>query len=138
MPEIDDITYSREECITAILEYYEFLADFYLDESLLIKPPKGGWPSITAEMFKDMDKTSEVIALLRQLQYINYEVHDAQGVSKSCFADWRLIGTWLENRSDTGEGFKFTTEDPANCEQVPPHVIGLTCGGRGTVREFHV
>jgi hypothetical protein len=131
MPATTNITYSRKECITAVLDYYEFLTKLYLDESLVVKPPKGGWPSITEEAFQDLDKTDEVISLLRQLPYISREEDDAQGAPWCTFADWRLLGTLLEDGCETGEDLKVTTEDPEICEQVPSHVIGLTHGGRG-------
>jgi hypothetical protein len=130
MPAIANITYSRTECITAVLEYYEFLTKLYLDESLVVKPPKGGWPSITKEAFGDLDKTGEVIALLRQLPYISRERGDIEGAPWCRFADWRLLGTLLGNGKQNAEDLKVTTEDPEICEQVPAHVIGLTHGGR--------
>jgi hypothetical protein len=131
MPAIANITYFRKGCITAVLEYHDFLTKLYPDESLVMEPPKGAWSSIMEEAFGGLDRTGEVIALLRQLPYISREENDAQGAPWCTFADWRRSGALLEDGREIGEDLKVTTEDPEICEQVPPHVIGITHGGRG-------
>jgi hypothetical protein len=70
MPSINDISYSRSATVTAIQEYYRFLATMYLDHSDVLEPPAGGWPSIPAVGWSNFNKTPEVIALLREIPYL--------------------------------------------------------------------
>lgn len=42
MPSLEDVTYSREECIAEIRNYYDFLTKMYLDGSDVVEPPDGG------------------------------------------------------------------------------------------------
>jgi hypothetical protein len=72
MPYLAEISYSKEEFIAAIRDYYRFLTTLYLDGArVIIEPPEGGWPNITAEIFGGpMGKSAVVVSLLRQLPYI--------------------------------------------------------------------
>jgi hypothetical protein len=67
---IMDPVYSRDECIAAICDYYEFLATMFMDRSCIVEPPQGGWPSITAGSMQGMRKTEKVIQLLKHMPYI--------------------------------------------------------------------
>lgn len=40
------LEYSQSECITAIRDYYEFLADMFMDPSFIITPAPSGWPCL--------------------------------------------------------------------------------------------
>ncbi|EGE08655.1 hypothetical protein TEQG_07616 [Trichophyton equinum CBS 127.97] len=60
MPELCDITYSREECIAAVRGYYQFLTTMYLKESDILEPPEGGWPSVTPSAIQQLGKTDEL------------------------------------------------------------------------------
>ena len=57
MPSVSDICYSREVTVAAIRDYYRFLVSMYLDEFNVLEPPKGGWPSIPPNGWKNFDKT---------------------------------------------------------------------------------
>src|SRR5437868_6411977 len=70
MPPLSEISYSREACIAAVREYYAFLAKMYLNESDVIEPPEGGWPSIPTETFQGLAKSDELIPLLHNLPYL--------------------------------------------------------------------
>jgi hypothetical protein len=89
--------YSREECVTAIRDYYEFLAKMFIGRSYIIEPPQGGWPNITAESMQGMGKTEEVIRLLQHLPYIvNKPFSAAPHALPGCWAfDWATTGTQL-------------------------------------------
>lgn len=69
MPYLAEISYSEKEFITALRDYYRFLTTLYLDGArVIIEPPEGGWPNITAETFGGpMGKSDGVVSLLRQL-----------------------------------------------------------------------
>lgn len=133
MPELHQVNYSREETVQAVRDYYSFLTRMYLDESRVLEPPSGGWPHITPERFQPMEKTDDVIDLLRHLPYIvsdDYPDHpDAAAACK--FADYRKAGhgTVEEARWST-EDLKYCTEGGYYSDTVPSTVVGLTNGGR--------
>ncbi|KXH43998.1 hypothetical protein CNYM01_06596 [Colletotrichum nymphaeae SA-01] len=105
----------------------------YLPKDDIIEPPEGGWPTISSEIFQDMNKTPEVISLLRHLPYIRVPsktpLDQAQGAPWCYFADWQNVGALLERNMD-GKSLKLVSEGPDICDNVPAHVIGLTDGGR--------
>jgi hypothetical protein len=91
MPTLDEITYSRDECIAAITDYYEFLTAMYMRDSSVVKPPDDGWPSITADNFRDLGKTDEVIELLRHLPYVQdnrFGDHETHCAALNPFINW--------------------------------------------------
>jgi hypothetical protein len=49
MPELHEVSYSREATIAAFRDFYQFLAKFYMSEDEIEEPPAGGWPTITNE-----------------------------------------------------------------------------------------
>jgi hypothetical protein len=122
MPPLNKISYSRDAVVAAVRDYYSFLVDMYLPESLVLQAPDGGWPSITSDTWTDFDKSDEVIALLRHLPYIthtNYE--EADGAPECKFADWQSL-----TRITDGEQIRILTEIDADEGVVPAHVVGLT------------
>ncbi len=133
MPWLQEISYSRDACVAAVRDYYDFLTKMYLKPSAVIQPPEGGWPDITAERLLALDKTDEVVALLRHLPYIAYprDGRDlAEGAPKCRFADWNDISTSIGRGRATAETCKFTTEGVEICDDVPAQVVGLTdCEG---------
>lgn len=42
MSMLEDISYSREASIAAVRDYYHFLTRMYMEESVVVEPPKGG------------------------------------------------------------------------------------------------
>ncbi|PGH21318.1 hypothetical protein AJ80_03369 [Polytolypa hystricis UAMH7299] len=93
MPPLSELTYSHDACIAAFHDCYSFLANMYLDESVVIEPPEGGWPNITAATKKDLGKTETVISLLRQ-PYIRNTfniLERVQGAPGCYFADWQAL-----------------------------------------------
>jgi hypothetical protein len=133
MPGLSEIEYSRDECIAAVRDYYSFLTKMYLTESDVIEPPGGGWPNINTDILQELDKTEEVISLLCYLPYIRSPSDDrdkAQGAPWCYFADWQSdIHDLILSRA-SGEELKIMSEGASFYEDVPPHVFGLTSGGR--------
>ncbi|EGD94585.1 hypothetical protein TESG_02095 [Trichophyton tonsurans CBS 112818] len=127
MPELCDITYSREECIAAVRGYYQFLTTMYLKESDILEPPEGGWPSVTPSAIQQLGKTDEVAALLRHLPYIR-RLGNGKPLTfpYSQFANWEK--SCISINQGRSEGIKECSEGFE--DDVPPHVIGLTSGGR--------
>lgn len=133
MPDLEDISYSRDETVAAANDYYDFLTKMYLKESDIIKPPAGGWPSVMLHL-QCLGKTDEVIALLSRLPYIRWPSDDrdqSQGAPRCIFADWQKIASSVGLGRINGEFLGIASEGASNSAAVPPHVIGLTCGGRG-------
>lgn len=107
----------------------------YLDESDIIEPPEGGWPSITQETLGCLSKTGQVLSLLRHLPYIRSRLDgiEPQACPNCSFADYQSIAQRLEPENPAS--IRITTEDAQNefgFQKVPPHVIGLTCATRET------
>ncbi|RYO76324.1 hypothetical protein DL762_009826 [Monosporascus cannonballus] len=127
MPSLDEITYSRDATVAAVRDYYDFLTKMYVRESDIIEPPAGGWPTIKPYL-ECMGKTDEVLSLLCHLPYIR-ELDDGnsvQGAPWCYFADWQKLGL----RQVKGETFRLLSERAGIIDDVPPHVVGLTWGGR--------
>lgn len=131
MPKLDDISYSREECIAAVGSYYDFLSQMYLPKTAILEPPEGSWPNITTEIMRGLGKTDEVISLLQQLPYIREPSDDndkAHGAANCCFADWQFNGSLIHRGRSSGEACKMFSEGVEICDDVPAHVIGLALG----------
>jgi hypothetical protein len=132
MPQLSEVTYSQDACVAAVRSYYDFLTKMYLKNSDVIEPPQEGWPSITTEILQDLGKTETVISLLRHLPYIRVSSEDdrdnAQGAPWCYFADWQLDAHYVSLGHLNCESLKIHSENLI--ENVPPHVIGLTSGGR--------
>ncbi|KAL7936766.1 hypothetical protein V8C35DRAFT_296409 [Trichoderma chlorosporum] len=133
MPRLSEIRYSREECISAIRGYYNFLTKLYLDESDVLEPPAEGWPDISTSTMQGLGKTDEVVSLLRHLPYIrepNSDIDRIQPAAYCYFANWQDIGRLLSHDPSLAESQKVVTESASLFEVIPPHVISLTDGGR--------
>lgn len=134
MPELEDIVYSRDASVAAIRGYYEFLTQMYLEPSVVEYPPAAGWSSITEadpDALEDLGKSDEVISLLAHLPYVANPTGDGsapQPVPDCVFADWHKMIEHLDQQS--GSDLRLTTEGAEFYEDAPPHVVGLTCGGR--------
>jgi hypothetical protein len=136
MPPLSEIGYSREACIAAVRDYYAFLAKMYLNESDIIEPPEGGWPSVTTENFQGLGKSDEVIALLRHLPYLRLSENQAypvEGAPDCKFADWQALAQHISLSLKNAEAARVMSE-VVSFGNVPPHVIGLTRGGTKNLR----
>ncbi|KAF2732844.1 hypothetical protein EJ04DRAFT_578037 [Polyplosphaeria fusca] len=63
--------YCRDDVVSAVTDYYKFLINFYLHDSLQLAPAGSGWTNITPLTLK---KTDAVIDLVRHLPYFIYFV----------------------------------------------------------------
>ncbi|KAF6811590.1 hypothetical protein CMUS01_13227 [Colletotrichum musicola] len=133
MPDLDEISYSQEETIAAVRDYYHFLAKMYLPDSLVMEPPEGGWPGITHDNLGAMKKTDEVIELLRHLSYIRNEndgVNEAHAAPRCHFANSAATSTQVAEGRTNAEDLKLLSEGVDTQDNVPSHVVGLMLGGR--------
>ncbi|KAH6688894.1 hypothetical protein F5X68DRAFT_221564 [Plectosphaerella plurivora] len=142
MPQLEDITYSREGTIAAVRGYYAFLTSMYLDEAQVIHPPPTGWPSIVEAdpgFLRDFGKSDEVIHLLAHLPYLR-SVDDsgyprqADGAPDCELANWQDLFPPLRpmevTREPDAEGLRIITEGPDLATVAPPHLFALTAGHR--------
>ncbi|KAI0109822.1 hypothetical protein F4814DRAFT_461062 [Daldinia grandis] len=111
MLSLDEISYSRDATVAAVRDYYYFLTRMYLKESDVIEPPEGGWPNLSANL-QSLAK------------------YKARGAPGCYFADWQKLGSSVGNGRTTGNIFRLISKGASIHEEVPPHVIGLTPGGR--------
>jgi hypothetical protein len=132
MVKLDDITYSQDECVAAVRDYYTFLTKMYLPESCILEPLQGGWPNITIERMKDLDKTDEVVLLLRHLPYMReFSNGDPpQGAPWCMFANWKACVENVNEGADYMAGLRTCSEGTEDHESINAHVVGLTMGGR--------
>jgi hypothetical protein len=125
MPTLDEVTYSRTTCIEAIRDYYHFLTKLYLDDSEILEPPAGGWPSITAET---CGKNEEVVALLRALPYMpnKNDGTDAQATPWCYFHNWSEACSYVASGESDVKTNRVLTEVVGYVDDIPDHVVGLT------------
>lgn len=131
-------TYSETATIAAVRSYFQFLINLYLPAPAIKQPPPTGWPQITPEAFAPLIKNDTVVSLLAHLPYLSKDDCDFQDLEEievaagRCqFADWRsqIPPSDDSNVEDVRREVGLITEGHV-WEQVPPHVFGLTSGGR--------
>ncbi|TFB00431.1 hypothetical protein CCMA1212_007562 [Trichoderma ghanense] len=107
MPQLCDLCYSRDECMSAIHGYCNFLTKLYLNEAD-IEPPVKGWPDITSATI--------------QMEWLHY----------SAIYPTRAKQGHTQDSSSSVLRFRRLAENrPASLfEVIPPHAISLTDGGR--------
>lgn len=65
-------TYNREQIVAAVTDFYQFLTTLpYVEPDDILYPPPEGWPQITKDRLAFLNKTNEVIELLRHLPYLD-------------------------------------------------------------------
>ncbi|KAK3298442.1 uncharacterized protein B0H64DRAFT_74994 [Chaetomium fimeti] len=129
MPDIHEVSYSREATIAAVREYYRFLTRMYLKECDVAEPPEEGWPEIDTEALSGLGKTDEVISLLRHLPYIHWSVDDeTEGAAMCRFADWRSMAHSIALGKLSVDDVRATTNSSLP-DSISPHVVSITSGG---------
>lgn len=124
MPQLDDINYSEEATIAAVRDYYEFLANMYMDDTWVKEPPEEGWPIITVDYMRELGKSDKVTSLLKHLPYISW-THNSEppeAVPHCAFVDWPRTAAVYPSGHRI-KSAKALTE--GMFEHVPPHVVGL-------------
>jgi hypothetical protein len=109
MPELSEVSYSGDACIEAIHDYYQFLTKVYLNESDVVKPPEGGWPSIAAEALDGLKKSG----------YANYHTSELLDNTKS-----RRLKRWPNVTSRIGMKLLRGFERRVGCPRLSNHHRG--------------
>ena len=132
MPDIDEVSYSRDETIQAIRDYYTFLTKMFVDEAAIMEPPPGGWPSITADK---IGKTETVADLLRHMPYLRPnnggtwdEIKIGPYMSPENWPEIceRIQGTSRDDGDSADGEDESEVEDYGPCDTIPSHVVRLT------------
>lgn len=134
--------YSREECISILTDFYNFLSTDlpYIQPSHILHPPNGRWPHIPSQTLSPMNKSPEVINLLAHLPYIRIPYIQDQFPSPE--EEWCMIAPRTCLIDFSGEschsllslGKDFNNDPKTVCSmlppsmETPPHVISLTSG----------
>ncbi|KAJ5678351.1 uncharacterized protein N7477_003984 [Penicillium maclennaniae] len=114
-------TYNREAATSAITDLYESLTTLlYVEPTDILYPPPGGWPHITQEneAFASLNKTDEVIELLRHLPYLDSR-RNAWYIRP-----WSTICDYVNK-----DPRKYVSVVPDEFK-FPPWVINITDSGR--------
>ena len=129
MPELSEVSYSREATIAAFRDFYQFLTKMYLPEDMIEEPPTSGWPSITDENMHLLGKNHEVAELMRHLPYIS---------DKTLLAPHAEVAHWpalLSRHPKAKKPFDETAVEPVRIlaeglewENVPPSAFGISIG----------
>ncbi|KAL2122665.1 hypothetical protein VTJ04DRAFT_3120 [Mycothermus thermophilus] len=134
MPRLSEVSYSLEETVAAIRDYFEFLTRVYLDESYVHLPPEGGWPEITPERLRGLGKTDDVVQLLRHMPYIQDDENTGSRIyAGPCmceFYKWPVLIRNCERSTNISKDFedmRILTEPYGDWDKglVPPHMVGL-------------
>lgn len=96
---VDAAAIKRRDVLAAeLLSLYEFLTTLYLPDDCIKRPPKGGWPSITAERLEFLGKTDAVIDLLKHIPYISQDVEEEYQIQEKCICN-DYTGKLFERRA---------------------------------------
>jgi len=135
MSELDETSsYSHDVTVSSFRDYFRFLTDLYMEDSDIIEPPEGGWPTVSQEFAKLFGKSDEVIALLRSLPYISASSNKwgipPHGTALCYWADWQQLADMGTGGDMSGLEANLKALTEGALEPVPAHVIGLTNGDR--------
>ncbi|KAB8360886.1 hypothetical protein FH972_024619 [Carpinus fangiana] len=121
-------TYSRNEVVSTLTAYYDFLTTLYIPKSAVLYPPEGGWEFITQENYAFLEKTDTVIDLLRHIPYIDQEdTYDRHMFADMC-APLDFRGEYARKHLGFEDNFGPISEEAT----LGPHAItiGQCVGGR--------
>lgn len=114
-PSHAETSYSREEVIAAIQDFYELLIKLpFISSKALVLPPKEGWSGVNAQELRRRGKTEEVIGFLQHLPYLRAPQSSRQ---------WMIGPDTVEIAYCDGELYKEWSEEN---QPVPGHCIMLT------------
>ncbi|XPS91876.1 hypothetical protein M3J09_001285 [Ascochyta lentis] len=123
--------YSRDECIVAVSDFYDFVGKMFMDvQSSIIYPPSDGWPNMTPEVMGCLGKNEEVISLLRHLPYLEDKPYSER---PDCLPNecrplgWKTTVDNLKDGEEDNEGVLFQTEGQVHRfgDRIPKHCVGL-------------
>lgn len=111
---------SWKPAVDAVQKYYNFLVQELeaIPADCVEYPPEEGWPNISQESLAGLQKTPQVVDVLRHLPYIKYR----EGFNvKIAFATEAL--DYRSAKIAIGERYKWI---PHGDTDFPPHIVVLT------------
>ncbi|KAF6798125.1 hypothetical protein CSOJ01_12810 [Colletotrichum sojae] len=130
-------TYSRDEFVSELTSYYEFLTHLYLPPEMVSYPPPSGWEHITPDFVESffLGKNDTVADLMRHIPYVRRDKEDYSDAfeiyEKSSQVDFvGEVVQALPNKYADEELFEIP--DYIYPHQLPPHVFvfAVVPGGR--------
>ena len=123
-------TYSRDEVVSALISFYEFLVGLHLPAPAIKYPPPGGWPDITPQYLAFLKKNDIVVDHIRHIPFVQRDnsFEPYQIYEKTSAVDY--------NGRVSRRGATFSDTDVADPQEeatvLPSHVVTLadTSGGR--------
>jgi hypothetical protein len=124
----ETLQYNREAIVASITDFFEFMIKLpHIKPTDLLYPPPGGWSSITQSNFAPLQKSNEVIELLKHLPYLKTSPNQVRGDESIVAWDTKPID-YREERFQPGkieEGVKIV--EPSR-DEFPNWVVPLTRG----------
>lgn len=123
----DQLVYSRDEVVSELTSFYEFLVGLHLPASAIKHPPAGGWPNITPERLASavpaMKKNDVVLDLIRHIPFVRREGRDEpyQIYEETTAVDYNGVG--FQDAPVSGDPIEEITI-------VPAHVMTLATTSR--------
>ncbi|OHE94364.1 hypothetical protein CORC01_10292 [Colletotrichum orchidophilum] len=120
-------SYSRDELVSELTSYYEFLTQLYLPPEVIQHPPEDGWEHSTPEFVDSfcLGKNDTVADLMRHIPYIRRTKEDD-------WEPWQIYGnaTAVDFTSDVVLDLptKYAKEslfepEEGSISHIPPHVF---------------
>ncbi|KAK1574651.1 uncharacterized protein LY79DRAFT_565373 [Colletotrichum navitas] len=120
-------SYSRDELVSELTSYYEFLTQIYLPPEVIQHPPEGGWEHITPDFVKSfcLGKNNTVADLMKHIPYIRRTKEDD-------WDPWQIYGnaTPVDFTSEIVLNLpsKYANESlfepyEGSISDIPPHVF---------------
>lgn len=120
--------YSQETTIKALTSYYAFLQNIHLKPHVVIYPPSQGWPSITPQTLSPLNKTPEIISLLKHIPYFSQPQGDPAVLARKT---WPIPYNSSSLHQDIlNKEEKNYTVEPIYNISLTSHAICLAKGGR--------
>lgn len=104
--------YDRDQVIAAVTDYYNFLTRLHLDSEDIRRPPPEGWSQISEKRLSPLNKSEEVISLLKHLPYVQNDENF------SPFLVWTLSGC----NDYTGWDFQKAIEGGSTSSMMPEDI----------------
>ena len=125
-------TYSRDEIVSELTSFYEFLVGLHLPPSALKIPPPGGWPNLTPEYLAFLKKNDTVVDLIQHLPYVKQddEFSPYQIYETTCAVDYS--GRYFQSAATFAHPSPVIADPIEEETTIPSHVMTLarTPGGR--------
>lgn len=120
--------FDREDFVSELTSYYDFLVRMVVPEAKVKRPPEGGWPSLTPDKLALFPKNDDIKYILQHIPYIEKGPLDYQiAIYPYCISvDYtgRGFARYLRNVAQDEEAIFDSIEMDPDME-FPPDVIWI-------------